>query len=73
MQQASSTEIQDAFQKARQAFSEIDYPATKQQLIDKAEEYNARSEVIRALENCPDKQYNRPGDVIQECRGKFNW
>ena len=28
MQQASSTEIQDAFQKARQAFSEIDYPAT---------------------------------------------
>jgi hypothetical protein len=130
MQQASSTEIQDAFQKARQAFSEIDYPATKQQLIDKAEEYNARSEVmqaieslpdkrynstadvlkefegvqklvqafheikypaskqqlieeakkvnarsevIRALENCPDKQYNRPGDVIQECRGKLNW
>jgi hypothetical protein len=130
MQQASSSEIQSAFQKARQAFSEIQYPATKQQLIDKAEEYNAhievmqaieslpdrrynstadvlkefegfqklvqafhelkfpatkqqlveeakkvnaRSEVVRALENCPDRQYNRPGDVIQECKGKISW
>ena len=56
MQQASSTEIQSSIQKAVQAFKELKYPVTKNQLIEKAKSLNARSEVIQAIENIPDKE-----------------
>lgn len=72
MQQASSAEIQSAFQKASQAFREMKYPVTKNQLIDKAKSLNARSEVIQAIENIPDKEYHSTADVLKEFEGVQN-
>ena len=72
MQQASSTEIHSGLQKAVQAFQEMKYPVTKNQLIDKAKSLNARSEVIQAIETIPDKEYHSASDVLQEFKGIQN-
>lgn len=72
MQQASSSEIQNAFQKASQAFRDMKYPVTKNQLLDKAKSLNARSEVIQAIENIPDKEYHSTADVLKEFEGIQN-
>ncbi len=39
------------------------FPATKMQLVQEAKKLNARSEVIQALEACPDREYNNFSDV----------
>lgn len=70
--QASATEVQNAIQKAVQAFKEMKYPVTKMQLIDKAKSLNARSEVLQAIENIPDKEYHSASDVLQEFQGIQN-
>jgi len=70
--QASSTEVQNAFQKAIEAFRELKYPVTKTQLIEKAKGMNARSEVIQAIENIPDKEYRSSSDVLKEFEGIQN-
>lgn len=72
MQQASSTEIQSGLQKAVQAFQEMKYPVTKNQLLDKAKSLNARSEVIQAIETIPDKRYNSASEILQEFKGIQN-
>jgi predicted transcriptional regulator len=72
MQQASSTEIQSAIQKAVQAFKEMKYPVTKKQLIEKAKSMNVRSEVMQAIENIPDKEYHSTADVLKEFEGIQN-
>lgn len=72
MQQASSTEIQSVFQKTVQAFQEMKYPVTKNQLIDKAKSLNARSEVIQSIETIPDKEYHSASDVLKEFQGIQN-
>ena len=72
MQQASSTEIQSAFQKTVQAFQEMKYPVTKTQLIEKAKSLNARSEVIQSIETIPDKEYHSASEVLQEFKGIQN-
>jgi cellobiose-specific phosphotransferase system component IIA len=70
--QASSTEVQNAIQKAVQAFQEMRYPVTKMQLIEKAKSLNARSEVMQAVENIPDKEYHSSSDVLKEFKGIQN-
>ena len=70
--QASSTEVQNAFPKAIEAFRELKYPVTKTQLIEKAKGMNARSEVIQAIENIPDKEYRSFSDVLKEFEGIQN-
>jgi cellobiose-specific phosphotransferase system component IIA len=72
MQQVSSTEIHSGLQKAVQAFQEMKYPVTKNQLLDKAKSLNARSEVIQAIETIPDKEYHSASDVLQEFKGIQN-
>jgi predicted transcriptional regulator len=72
MQQASSTEIQNAVQKTIQAFKEMKYPVTKSQLLEKAKSLNARAEVMQAIENIPDKEYHSASDVLQEFKGIQN-
>jgi cellobiose-specific phosphotransferase system component IIA len=67
--QASSTEVQSAIQKAVQAFRDMKYPVTKNQLIEKAKSLNARSEVMQAIENIPDKEYHSAPDVLKEFEG----
>ena len=71
-QQESTTEIQSAFQKTVQAFQEMKYPATKNQLINKAKGLNARSEVIQSIETIPDKEYHSASEVLQEFKGIQN-
>ena len=56
-----------------QAFRDVKFPATKMQLVQEAKKLNARSEVIQALEACPDREYNNFSDVIKECKGRSNW
>ena len=51
-------------------FSGCKFPATNKQLLEEAKKLNARSEVIKTLEACPDREYTNFSDVIKECRGK---
>jgi cellobiose-specific phosphotransferase system component IIA len=72
----SASEVLQEFkgiQNLVQAFRDVKFPATKMQLVQEAKKLNARSEVIQALETCPDKEYNNFSDVIKECRGRSNW
>ncbi|MDB5188931.1 MAG: hypothetical protein JWM92_529 [Candidatus Nomurabacteria bacterium] len=41
----------------------VAYPATKQELLDKAEENGASGEVTEALNALPDTTYNTPAEV----------
>jgi cellobiose-specific phosphotransferase system component IIA len=72
MQQTSSTEIHSGLEKAVQAFREMKYPVTRNQLVDKAKSLNARNEVIQAIETIPDKEYHSASDVLQEFKGIQN-
>jgi hypothetical protein len=70
----SSAEVIDEFedfQKAVQVFHNRKYPATKQELVDEAKKLHIRGIIVRALEDCPDKEYNSPADVINECRARL--
>ena len=48
----------------------VDYPASKQDLIDKAKSHGADEGVIGTLEKLPDRMYDGPTGVTQEI-GKF--
>jgi len=41
----------------------IDYPASRETLISRAEESGADSNVLDALQNIPDKEYDSPTAV----------
>lgn len=41
----------------------MDYPASKDELIDHAEEQGADDEVLDLLEQLPDEEYETPADV----------
>jgi len=69
MQASSATEVQSSIQKAVQAFRDMRYPVTKNQLIEKAKSLNARSEVIQAVENIPDREYKNAADVLKQFEG----
>jgi len=69
MQASSAAEVQTSIQKAIQAFREMRYPVTRNQLVEKAKSLNARSEVIQAVENIPDKEYHNAADVLKEFEG----
>ena len=42
----------------------MNYPASKNELISQAKKNNADSEVLKAMETLPDKQYESQDDVI---------
>jgi len=73
----SASEILQEFkgiQNLVQAFRDVKFPASKTQLVQEAKKLSARSEVIQALEACPDREYNNFSDVIKECRSRStNW
>lgn len=48
----------------------IDYPASKQDLINKAKEKGADEKVMAALERLPEQMYETPVD-ISEAMGKM--
>jgi hypothetical protein len=41
----------------------MDYPAGKDELVSHAESHGAPDEVLQALRNIPDRQYDGPGGV----------
>lgn len=45
--------------------SGVDYPASKDDLIQKARQEGASQDVIGTLEQMPGDQYNSPNDVSQ--------
>ncbi|MBK0419733.1 DUF2795 domain-containing protein [Leucobacter sp. CSA1] len=44
----------------------IDYPASKEEILDQAKASGADDEVMRALEGIADKRYEKPTDVSAE-------
>jgi len=47
----------------------IDYPVKKQGLIEHAKKHGASSDVLKDLENLPDKEYTNAADVSKEFKG----
>lgn len=57
-------EIQISFDRAIQAFRTVVYPASKQDLIYKLEEYYINSDAMQAIRNLPDREYSSSIDII---------
>jgi hypothetical protein len=47
----------------------VDYPASKQALIQKARELGADDNICASLEQLPDEQFQTPADVSEAFRG----
>ncbi|MEV5896803.1 DUF2795 domain-containing protein [Nonomuraea fuscirosea] len=45
--------------------SGVDYPASKEDLVEAAREQDADDDIIEALESMPDRQYDGPNAVSQ--------
>ncbi len=45
--------------------SGIDYPASKQELVRRAEDQGADDNVRQTLERLPEREYNSPNDVSE--------
>lgn len=43
----------------------IDYPASKQKLVQHAREQNAPEEVMQVLDRLPEQEYGSPADVAK--------
>lgn len=52
----------------QKALKGMDYPAKKQDLIEKARKNGAPQEVMKVLENLPDKEFENAVDVSKEFR-----
>ena len=50
----------------QKALGGMDYPAGKQQILDHARQQGADQEVISALEQIPDREYDGPSGVQKE-------
>ncbi len=50
----------------QKALGGMDYPAGKQQILDHARQQGADEEVISALEQIPDREYDGPSGVQKE-------
>ena len=44
----------------------MDYPAGRQEILDRARENDAPEDVLRTLEGLPDREYEGPTGVIDE-------
>ncbi len=54
----------------QKALKGMDYPAGKQEIIEKARDNKAPQEVIQILEDIPDREYENAADVSKEFRGE---
>ncbi|SPL98565.1 unnamed protein product [[Actinomadura] parvosata subsp. kistnae] len=45
--------------------SGVDYPASKDDLVQAARDHNASDDIVQALENMPDRQYDGPNAVSE--------
>lgn len=53
----------------QKALKNMNYPASKEDLIKHAKGRDASSEVMQDLENLPEKQYTSAADVSKEFKG----
>ena len=60
---------QAEFIKVQKALGGVSYPATKDQLVDHAKGKNAEKDVLDALENLPDREYDGPNEVSKAVAG----
>lgn len=44
----------------------LDYPASKEDIVKKAQDAKADSSVLDALEDLPERQYDAPTDISKE-------
>ncbi|GAB2511672.1 DUF2795 domain-containing protein [Paramicrobacterium agarici] len=44
----------------------VDYPASRDEILDRAQESGAGDDVLHALRNIPDQTYEKPTDVSAE-------
>jgi len=54
-----------SFIEIQKYLSGVDYPASKQDLIDRARESGAGDEVMQALESLPDREFEGPTGVSE--------
>ena len=47
----------------QQALKGMDYPASKQELVQQAKQNNASRDVIQTIEKLPEQKFNSPTDV----------
>ncbi|QYC40819.1 hypothetical protein Nocox_16025 [Nonomuraea coxensis DSM 45129] len=45
--------------------SGVDYPASKNDLVQAARDHGADDDIVKALENMPDREYDGPNAVSQ--------
>jgi hypothetical protein len=56
---------QAEFIKVQKALGGISYPATREQLVKHARGNQAEKDVLDALQNIPDREYDGPNEVSQ--------
>lgn len=54
----------------QKALKDMDYPASKEKLIQHAKKHSASKEVMQVLDELPDKEYTNAADVSKEFSGK---
>jgi uncharacterized protein DUF2795 len=50
---------------------ELDYPASKQEILEQARASGADEIVLRKLQEIPHRQYHDPSGVMKELNGDF--
>jgi hypothetical protein len=65
MAQEGTSGIQGSAANVTHALKGVDFPASKQQLIDHAQKQNADNVVLDELKNLPDQQYNNMAEVMK--------
>ncbi|MFF7213050.1 DUF2795 domain-containing protein [Streptomyces sp. NPDC008238] len=53
----------------QKALGGVDYPASKQDIIDRASSNKADRDIIDALEGLPDQEFGSPAEVSREIGG----
>jgi hypothetical protein len=53
----------------QKALKDIDYPASKKDLIKHAKKHDAKREVMKDLDELPEKEYKNAADVSKEFKG----
>lgn len=54
------------------ALKDMDYPASKQESVQKAKDNSSIQDFIQVIENLTDKNLNSPRDVQKTCEKKDN-
>jgi hypothetical protein len=62
--------MQASYVEIRNILKYLNFPLTKQNLIQQAVKHGASRTVIVALESIPDREYTSYENVVQEFRGK---